>query len=156
MLVGSDGKSQRLRCALRTRRSLQEALDHHVFALDPLVCTRGLGVGHCPGADSDRWGAWKFTIGPFTAPGWSRASLRGDQGSVKRGISKAAPDSVIQLADVTVSQMGLSPVRDSRLRRGERLRHKIGGGFGGGSGWEVCRAINAWVDRCRHTIGWVG
>jgi len=45
MLVGSDGTSQRL----RTRRSLQEARDHHVFALDPLVCTRGLGVGHCPG-----------------------------------------------------------------------------------------------------------
>ena len=34
--------------ALRTRRSLQEARDHHVFALDPLVCARGLGVGHCP------------------------------------------------------------------------------------------------------------
>ena len=45
MLVGSDGTSQRL----RTRRSLQEARDHHVFELDPLVCTRGLGVGHCPG-----------------------------------------------------------------------------------------------------------
>ena len=27
----------------------QEARDHHVFALDPLVCTRGLGVRHCPG-----------------------------------------------------------------------------------------------------------
>ena len=45
MLVGSDGTSQRL----RTRRSLQEARDHHVFELDPLVCARGLGVGHCPG-----------------------------------------------------------------------------------------------------------
>jgi len=25
-------------------------------------------------ADSDRWGARKFTIGPFTAPGWSNTS----------------------------------------------------------------------------------
>ena len=45
MLVGSDGTSQRL----RTRKSLQEARDHHVFALGSLVCARGLGVGHCPG-----------------------------------------------------------------------------------------------------------
>ena len=29
--------------------SLQEARHHHVFELDPLVCTRGLGVGHRPG-----------------------------------------------------------------------------------------------------------
>ena len=65
MLVGFYGTSQRL----RTRRSLQEARDHHVFALDPLVCTRGLGVGRWDTvlADSDRWGARKFTIGPFTA-----------------------------------------------------------------------------------------
>eukprot|EP00964_Phaeocystis_antarctica_P014263 scaffold7857_cov75-Phaeocystis_antarctica.AAC.2 len=35
-------------CA-HVRRSLQEARDHPVFPLDSLICTRGLGVGYCPG-----------------------------------------------------------------------------------------------------------
>ena len=46
--------------------------DAILVAIDSLVCTRGLGVGHTVLADSDRWGARKFTIRPPTAPGLFR------------------------------------------------------------------------------------
>ena len=47
--------AQRTRSA-HTRRSLQEARDHHVFELGSLVCARGLAWDTVL-ADSDRWGA---------------------------------------------------------------------------------------------------
>ena len=44
----AGGLRRDIAARLRTRRSLQEARDHHVFALGSLVCARGR-VGHCPG-----------------------------------------------------------------------------------------------------------
>eukprot|EP00964_Phaeocystis_antarctica_P096795 scaffold63048_cov52-Phaeocystis_antarctica.AAC.1 len=83
MLVGSDGTSLRL----RTRRSLQEARDHHVkvFVLFLFwfigLHSRPRRGTHCPIADSDRsgrWGAPKFTIGHHPAASGSRKRPDGE------------------------------------------------------------------------------